>query len=114
MRGFPHKPRAFPHQPTTWSTSVANRRSIVDVMEPCSCPAPGMQSPLRPCRALLMIRRLVIRRLMISRVIDLDRGGHPGHESDALRDPVYLDAHGNSLREPHPCENWIDHRDPLP
>jgi hypothetical protein len=38
---------------------------------------------------------------MIAGLIDLDRGGHSGHENDIPLYPVDVDTHGNSLREPH-------------
>src|ERR1700722_3702793 len=49
----------------------------------------------------------------IARLIDLHRGGHPGHESEALRHLVDVDTHRNPLREPHPGEDRINRGDPL-
>jgi hypothetical protein len=51
---------------------------------------------------------------MISGLVDLDRGGHSGHENDALRHLIDVDAHGESLREPHPGEDRIDDGNALP
>jgi hypothetical protein len=51
---------------------------------------------------------------MISGFVDLDRGGHSRHENDALRHLIDVDAHGDSLREPHPGEDRIDDGNALP
>jgi hypothetical protein len=57
---------------------------------------------------------MAIRFVANRRGIDLYSGGHFGYEYDSLWHLIDLNAHWNSLREPHPGEDWVDRRNPLP